>query len=378
MNCLLIKQALLYPLAAAINFFSITALLIIAGLLGKEELAADIGIAQGALIAVFLSLSGNARNLILASSTDSDEKGLFYFRLLIMLPAMFAVFFLATSFVEIPICLIVGLMLRKCSEWIAELQLANREKHNDILFANKYVLINTVSLVLLTLTLLLSWMDIFYFTLYVWALLPIAFLWSYIRWVLCSKQFTPSFTKFIPHLGSSMVIGITTYIFRILIVTLAGKALSGQVFTAYAIGGAVSALYTYSVGPTLLLRGENSNKPILLFTLLTILIGSGVCLSVPLLGVKFSSSLFVYAIGFSLIGGGIMLLAQRKRLYVLQVVKKDVFVPDALVNILLITSIPFAYYVFGEASLTIFFLWAAILNLLFYASLSYQSRSGSR
>jgi hypothetical protein len=365
-------------MAAAINFFSITALLILAGFLGKEELAADIGIAQGALIAVFLSLSGNARNLILASSTDGDEKSLFYFRLLIMLPAMFVVYFLATSFVEIPIYLIVGLMLRKCSEWIAELQLANREKHNDIFFAKRYIKINTVSLLLVTLALFLSWGDIFYFTLYVWALLPIAFIWPYIRWVLCTKRFTPSFMSFIPHLGSSMVIGITTYIFRILIVILAGKALSGQLFTAYAIGGVVSALYTYSVGPTLLLRGENSNNPILLITLVTIVIGAGVCFSALLLGVKFYSSLFIYAIGLSLMGGGVMLLAQRKRLYILQVAKKDVFVPDALVNILIITSIPFAYYVFGEASFTAFFLWSGILNLFFYASLSYQNRSWNR
>jgi hypothetical protein len=373
----MIKSALLYPLAAAINFFSVTALLIVSGLLGKGELAADIGIVQGALIAVFLSLSGNARSLILANSNDDDERSLFYFRLLLLFPAVIAAFLLATSIVDIPIYLIIGLMLRKCSEWLAELQLANREKHNDVHFANKYVLINTLSFLFLVLMLTFSWMEFFYFTLYFWALLPVLFIFPYIKWIYNVKQFKLSFTKFIPHIGSSSVIGITTYIFRILIVILAGKALSGQMFTAYALGGVVSALYTYALGPTLLLRGNNSNTPIYLFTLLSILMGGGVCLSALLLGVEFYSSLFIYATGFSLMGGGIMLLAQRKRMYLLQIAKNDVFVPDALVNILITLSIPFSYYAVGQASFTVFFLWSAMLNLLFYSTLSFKSRIGN-
>tara|TARA_R110001583_G_C5671425_1_gene411188 strand:- start:14524 stop:15645 length:1122 start_codon:yes stop_codon:yes gene_type:complete len=372
----MIKLTFLYPLAAAINFFSVTGLLIISGLLGKGELAADIGIVQGALIAVFLSLSGNARSLILANSTDDDERNLYYFRLLLMFPAVIAAFILATSIIDIPIYLFVGLTIRKCSEWFSELQLANREKHNDIHFANRYVQINTAGFLLLILTLAFSWVDVFYLVLYVWALLPAIFLFPYIRWIYDAKRFKLSFSKFIPHIGSTSVIGITTYIFRILIVLLAGKALSGQMFTAYALGGIVSALYTYALGPTLLLRGKNSNSPIYFFTLLSILVGGGVCLSVLLLDGELSS-LFVYAIGFSLMGGGIMLLAQRKRMYLLQVAKNDVFVPDALINILITLSIPFAYYAVGQVSLTFFFLWAAILNLLFYSTLSFKSRIGN-
>lgn len=374
---LLAKRTLIYPLALAINFFSITALLIIAGILGEQELAAEIGIIQAACIAVFLSLSGNARSLILANSSENDERNLFYFRLLLMLPAVVVTFLLATSIVDIPIYLIIGLILRKCSEWFAELQLANREKHNDAHFANRYVQINIIGFLLLVLMLIFSWMDGFYFVLYGWALLPVIFLYPYIKWIYEAKRFKPNLTQFIPHIGSTSVIGITTYVFRILIVILAGKALSGQMFTAYALGGVVSALYTYALGPTLLLRGKNSNTPIFLFTLLSLLVGGGVCLSALLLNVEFTSTLFIYAIGFSLMGGGIMLLAQRKRMYLLQVAKNDVFVPDALINILTIVSIPFAYHAIGQVSLTVFFLWAAILNLLFYSTLSFKNRIGN-
>ena len=374
---MLVKQTLVYPFAAALNFFSITALLIITGLLGKGALAADIAVIQGAVIAVFLSLSGNARNLILSNRADNDEVNLFYFRLLIMLPAVIAAVLLAKSIVDVPLGLIAALIIRKCTEWLAELQLANREKANDFLFANRYVQINTVGLSALVLMLLFSWMDAFYLILYVWAILPAVFLWSHIRWILDSKKVTLNFAAFIPHIGSSSVIGITTYIFRILLITLVGKMIAGQMFTAYAIGGVASAIYTYALGPTLILHETSkANKGLIFYILFCVLTGVMVISAALFLKIEYFPPLFIYGIGFSLIGGGIMLLAQRQRLYLLQVFHKDVFVPDALVNILLITSIPFIYYVFGQTSLAVIFLWSALINVLFYISLAYKNRIG--
>ena len=60
---------LVYSLAVAVNFYSLTFLYIIAGLIGQTQLAADMAIIQGGLLAIFLALSGNARSLILASQT---------------------------------------------------------------------------------------------------------------------------------------------------------------------------------------------------------------------------------------------------------------------------------------------------------------------
>ena len=75
--------------AVMINFFSITALFMAASLFGMEELSAEIAIVQGAIIAVFLSLSGNARNLILSDQTDDSEQGIFKFRLIMVLKDVF-------------------------------------------------------------------------------------------------------------------------------------------------------------------------------------------------------------------------------------------------------------------------------------------------
>lgn len=365
-------------MATVLNFFSITALLIIAGLTGSGELASNIAIAQGAILVVFLSLSGNARNLILASSTEEIEKKLFYFRLVMFLPAVLVVFFLSGGIVETPSVLIGGLIVRKCSEWLAELQLANREKNNDYSFALRYIWINASAFLFLVLALLFFEGDLFYFILYGWGIVPVILVWPYVRWILGLKRGDLNFSGIIPHLGSSAIIGISTYIFRILIVLLAGKSLGGLMFAAYALGGVVSSLYTYALGPSSMMgeEGVKRSNVLIVFVAGCFLTGLVVIL-IPAFIRDFLeyNSLFLYGLGFSLVGGGIMLLAQKQRLVILQVLKKDVFVPDALANILLISMIPFVYDLFGEGSLTVFFLLSAVLNLFFYAFLAQKGKA---
>lgn len=372
-----LPNSLVFPLAAAINFFSITALLIVAGIAGKGELAANIGIVQGAILVVFLSLSGNARNLILSGRTESVEQNVFYFRLALLLPAVLVVVLLSAGVVETPNILIGGLITRKCSEWFAELQLANREKKSDYKFALKYIWINSVASLLLILALFFSKDIVFYFILYAWSIAPLILTWPFFRWAWGVSRSNVGFSDIIPHLGSSTIIGASTYIFRIFIVLLAGKSIGGLMFTAYALGGVVSALYTYALGPSLMVgvTETKGSKVLAVFVAGCVVAGLMILLTPTVAESYFSyDPLFLYGLGFSLIGGGIMLLAQRQRLVILQVLKEDVFVPDALVNILLISMIPFSFYLFGQPALTILFLLSAVLNLFFYTLLAKKGK----
>jgi hypothetical protein len=364
------KQKLLFPLAAAVNLFSVTALLIMAGLSGQAGLAADIAIVQAAIVAIFLSLSGNARNLILAGGLASDEKSLLYFRLVTMIPAAVAVYFLTKSTFDISLYLVIGLIIRKCTEWVAELQLANKEKKNDSTFVLRYIQLNTLAFIGLVLMLIIpSGIDYFLSALYIWAFLPIAFTAPYLKSIFSLKAKKVNLIGFIPHIGSSTIIGISMYVFRVLILILAGKAIAGQMFTAYALGGVISSLYTFAIGPSLIHQKAKNKKPLLYFISLCIFTGVVIVLASFSLGDNLFSQLFMQALGYSLVGGGIMLVSQSYRLHIIQVCKKDVFIPDVLANILLIVTIPFSYYLFKEIAFTMFFLLSAILNLLFYAPL---------
>ena len=371
------KQALLFPLASAINLFSVTGLLILSGLLGNADLAADIAIVQGSILAVFHSLSANARNIILAiGSSPADEKNLFYFRFVTLIPAIVAAYFLTNIATQIPAYLFYGLVLRKCCDWLAELQLANREIGGDFGFARRYVWLNSLSFVVLVSSLALSsQIDSFRITLFVWALLPAIYSLDYLRYIFGLNQIKLNFSQLIPHMGSTTVIGISNYIFRVLIVLLVGKSIAGQMFSAYAIGGVLSSLYVYALGPTLVLREQHGNNRALSLIVIGCFLLGGLLIASSLFWDQLIyAPIFVNAIGFSLVGGGVMILAQRQRLYILQVHNQDVFVPDALSNILLIGLIPFVYYLVGVEIVPAFFLLSAILAFLFYIPLSYKSR----
>lgn len=370
------KENFYFPLAAALNFFSVTGLVIFSGLFGKPDLAADFAVVQGAVLAVFLSLSGNARNIILASSdTGEIEKSVFYFRLMMVIPASFGVYFLASSTVAPATGLVIALVLRKCLEWLAELQLAHNEKNNNFGFAGLYILLNLAVFVLLVLVMLVPGWDLaFDWVLFVWALLPAVTAAKYLRHIGGLKNHSVIFSRLVPHMGSTVAIGVSTYVFRVLVVILAGKALAGQMFTAYALGGVLSSLYVYAVGPSLMLSGPSiRNKILLTVVSLCFVLGVSAIAAQALLGVTLYSPYFLPAISCSLIGGGIMIIAQNQRLYLIQGCNRDVFVPDAASNILLISSIPFAFFVFGDTIFPLLFLWSSLLSLLFYIPIAMRT-----
>lgn len=364
-----------FPVAASLNFFSITVLLVIAGISGSETLAADIGVLQAAIVAVFLSLSGNARSIILSDSGISNEKNILAFRLLVMIPAVFVIFALTKGTVEVPLLLAVGLITRRSCEWLAELQLSSKEKDGDLRFASKYIYVNLFFLLLLSLSLMFSWVKVFYIVLMIWAVVPILFSAKYVQINIDFALFRLNMRELLPNLGSSTIIGVTTYIFRLMIIYLVGKEVAGQLFSAYAIGGLISSLYIYAFGPSILLANTtNDYGKMYYFQLWWVVIGVMV-LAMPVLGLSGAeSSMLFYAMGISIIGGSVMLLAQRQRLYILQVYKKDVFVTDSLSNMVLILSIPLAYFMFGVDALVGMFLWSSVLNCFFYFPVLHRER----
>ena len=149
---------------------------------------------------------------------------------------------------------------------------------------------------------------------------------------------------------------------------MAGKAIAGEIFTAYALGGLASSIYIYVIGPTIISKNKNKSEKIVLRSSVA-LIAAGLALALVSRFVEQNlfSSLFVDAVIFSIVGGGVMLLAQHKKLHIIHIFDKDVFIPDTLSNILFLSSVPFVFYYFGSGSLSFLFLWSALLNLMLYS-----------
>lgn len=365
---------LVFPAAIAFNMFSTTLFLIVLSLMGQFELAADVGIIQGAILAVFMAFSANARNLILAEKADSLLKQLLKFRVLLLLPLSLVAYFLSISIIETTTFLTFSLILRRCTEWLAELNISEREKSNDIKYAYYFVLGQLLSFFVLIIAIGLENNNIYTCAMLLWAILPLCQAFPFIIRAshLEADHKITDFILFLPHIGSSWIIAISTYVFRIIIILLVGKSAGGMLFSAYAIGGMLNSVYTYALGPSIAMRlGEHNKKAEIQFIYLCfiLLVISGlfiVFLSMYNIIGHEDDGLFIYAIGYSLIGGGIMILAQRQRIHILQVRKENVFVPDLLSNILVVATVPFAFYIFGREILTTLFLWSACLSCTFY------------
>ena len=217
-----LANKVIFPLAIAFNMFAMTGLLIFLSLFGKFELAAEVGIIQGAILAVFMAFSANARNLILAEDTPGILIQLFKFRLLLIIPLSLVSFLLSISVIKTSIALIFLLILRRSVEWVSELTICEREKNVDNSFAYIFVFWQVISFILLLVSIQIDSNPVFYSALGFWALVPLfqvitsishKFSWG-------NEISVFSYRSMLPHIGSSWIISVTTYIFRVIIMLL--------------------------------------------------------------------------------------------------------------------------------------------------------------
>jgi len=363
-----------FPFAFSLNMFSMTALLIVLGIFSEAEIAADVGIVQAAALVVFMAFGTNARNIILSRNESITLHQFFKFRSILVLPLALIAYLLSKGFIDLANEVVFCLILRRCIEWIVELQICERELENDKRYAFLYSGIQSVTFLALLISINAGLENYYLIFLIIWSFSPGYQLMPFAKQMLTrDKELKLSWTAFMPHLGSSWIIAISTYVFRVLIILLAGKALGGLLFSAYAIGGMISSIYTYALGPSLAARKDERSSikewnVTRLVLLVLVLLGALIALLSPYITQSElpETQYYYLAIGLSLIGSSIMLLAQRKRIHMLQIDKDSVFVPDVLANILIISTVPFAYYLLGPKVLSGLFLWNAFLNYFIY------------
>lgn len=372
---------LLYPAAFMANTFAMMLVMIGLSLFGKPGLAADFGLIHGATVALFYAFSGNARSLILAESGEVGAAGILRLRLLMLLPLGVLAFMLCIGVVDGGWLFVLLLVVRRAAEWLAEIFLSEQELHHQGRAALRFLLIQGC----LSLALLLALLDGGVLA------LPMTLFWSLSPLIGCISlgllgralrhpmPLLPSIRQLLPHFGSTAVIGVSVYVFRLFILLVAGKQVAGDLFSAFALGGILGAVFSQALGPTMVRHEQRSAGPgrlVRLFNLMLVallLAGLGLVAlvwSLPqVLDWTHKGQLFWLAVGCSLAGGVVMVLAQRIRLRIIQDdIGGDVFGSDILANILLVASIPFVFYGLGVNALALLYLLGALLSWVFYAS----------
>ncbi|PKO60731.1 MAG: hypothetical protein CVU24_11760 [Betaproteobacteria bacterium HGW-Betaproteobacteria-18] len=361
---------IIFPLAALFNSFSMTALLLVFGIFGWFDIAADIGLVQGAMLGLFYAFSANARNLILADASGSAAIRLLQIRLLLMLPLAGAAYFLSVGIGAAAAPLAILLIVRRMVEWIGEIGLARHERMNQPSFAFQTLVGENFGFLFSLFLSLGAGVDLA-FSAIPWALAPLlAIRRARLSWRGGREHL--SFSDLLPHFGSTAIIGTSTYVFRISIALIVGKTLAGELFTAFAIGGMIPTVFGQALAPTLVHRFGTSGWPRWLLVipgamLLAAAALSAVVVAGPdwLLAIGRSSN-FWLAIGLSIGGGAIMTIAAALRT---RLIHRDdgheVFGPDLLANVLIATCVPFVYYLFGAKALVALYLLSACLSFSF-------------
>lgn len=358
-------------MAALLNSFSMTALLLAFGIAGLSEIAADIGLVQGATLALFYAFSANARNLILADATGAVAIRLLRARLLLLLPLVGAALFLSVGIGATAVPLAIVLIVRRVSEWMGEIGLARHERMHQPAFALQALIAESVTFLMCLLLPLGFGFDLAASAI-PWALAPLlAVRQAQLSWRGTGENGV-TLRSLLPHFGSTAIIGTSVYVFRISIALLAGKAIAGDLFTAFAIGGMIPTIYGQALAPTLAHRFGSARLPKWLLaipaTMLLLAIGiTALAMSEPawLLALG-RSPMFLLAVGLSIGGGAIMSVAVALRTRLIQQSSgHEVFGPDLLANALIATSVPFVFYVLGPRALASLYALSGCLSLLF-------------
>lgn len=361
---------IIFPLAALFNSFSMTALLLVFGIFGWFDLAADIGLVQGATLALFYSFSANARNLILTDASGAAAIRLLQTRILLLLPLAGAAYFLSVGIGTAAAPLTIVLIGRRMAEWIGEIGLARHERMNQSSFALQTLVGENIGLLFCLFLALGAGIDLALSAI-PWALAPLlAIRRARLSWLGGAGHL--SFHDLLPHFGSTAIIGTSAYVFRISIALIAGKPLAGELFTAFAIGGMIPTVFGHALAPTLAHRIGTSDWPRKLLLIPGAMLLSAAALSALVVAapdwlqaIGYSAN-FWLAIGLSIGGGAIMTMAAALRTRLIHRGDgREVFGPDLLANVLIATCVPFVYYLFGAKTLVGLYLLSACLSFGF-------------
>lgn len=339
---------ILYVISYASVTYSITGLLIVFGLLGEMAIAADIGIAQGATLATFYALSANARTVIL---TQKESAGpILFSRVILVVPLAALSYFLSAYLANAESWIALAIIVRRSIEWINEIHLTDTELQGNREDKTLAFFLFQILLFILVLA------DLRF--LYLWAVAPLFYSFGFVR----ARLRIHSLKSLLPHFGSTTIIGISLYVFRLLILLIVGKDVAGALYSAFSIGSFIGTLFANVVGPSLLATGEKLSRPIIALLWAWGIAGAALFL-IP--------DFYWRAVGLSVIGGAVMVVAQCARIRLLK--SRDVLGPDMFSHLLLLFCVPYVWFQWGHDGMAALYLINAGLLYVFYRGSEFSS-----
>jgi len=372
-----------FPISYMSVTYAITGLFVALGLLGGSAVAAEIALAHGATLATFHAFSANTRNIILSQSSRIGVSDILLVRLLLILPLGLAAYALAVLGANVSPLVALVIVLRRAIEWIGEVHLSSREVQGDRGFAQRYLFMEAALGVLVVATFVFHSASLA-IVLGLWAIVPLfASLRFIVRHVGSVRTIRwQTVRAMLPHFASSWVNGASIYVFRVLAGTFLVLDDAGNLFTAIGVGSFVGTLFANVWGPSLARAerlGQRSASGFFSAVLvvlggLGLLIFAGATVENDLFSGSSKPLFFWQTLGLSMVGGVVMILAQRIRIRLLESDGgRAVFGPDALSSLLTTAAVPVMYGSLGREGMTPLYLINAVLIYIFYLSADHKT-----
>lgn len=372
--------AILFPAAYLALTSAVTVMLIVLGLTGRVVFAAELAIVQGALLATFYAFSANTRSLILQGHGELTPERLLAKRVLSLPLLCIASYLLCVHAAGVSPALSLLLIARRSCEWLAEVKVCEIEVAADRRGAARVLAVQAL-VTLAALIALVAAPRLELPALALFAVAPLFSAWPRLRLTAFAlSELHTTLRGVSPHIGSTVVIGVSIYVSRLIVFIVAGAERAGFLFTAFALGSFIATLFANVLGPTVALqRARKSHHGLL--RLVRWAIGGmalgGTALAAAAAGTPEwlgKPGYFWLALGFSLAGGAVMIGAQIIRLRIFTAQAGDVlFGPDVLRSLALILTIPALYHLVHPAALGAVYFVDALLTLFFYLTARSQA-----
>ena len=336
---------LIFSFYHLLSLFILPILIVIIGFKFDTKLSVDLSIVHSVVFMVFFPFNGNARHYILNSQDTRFIGNLICFRLLSYIPLFLTAGLISFLVLDVSFYYILIILSLGSFYWINEIFVSIVEKEKRfslvilLIFLFILLLLNTVfnneKIINYSFILLIVCLSL---------IIVLIKIWKACNFRLNLYELRKDFVeKIIPQIGGTFIIGISSFIFKFIILTLTPKSMAGSIFIAFTLSGAILTIFSYGLGPSFIASEvTNKDKRVLKYIkklfFIPVLIGilTIFCEYFDIINFKFidNQTVFLFCFGMSLIGVPISILGQYYKLSVLHMnLKLKVYLYDSIPNI---------------------------------------------
>lgn len=376
---------LIFPFYHLLHVFCLPLLVVLIGLKKDTATAADLSIIYSIIFLCFFPLNGNVRHYLLNSNNEILSNNLIFFRLFSYIPLFIITSIVCKIFLDIELISLLLIIYIGSLYWLNEIFVSKQEKENKYFFIILFLIIYLAIFIFLLLSDFTSTHKILIYCIIF--LINILVLFDIIK----NLKLNFNFSEFkqcinvqiIPQIGGTFVIGVSSFLFKLIILFFLSKGVSGTIFISFTLSGILLTIFTYGLGPTLFLNKEHYQKIKIIFGLITLtMFFLGLLVIIlqyfDIINYTFINNqvIFIYCFGFCLLGLPLSIIGQYYKLKVIhENLELKIFKYDMIPNFSILILLVLVLYFFDPYFIGLTPLYTGFITMLIYKRLSKELNS---